>query len=83
MNFAGISADARLSCGVVCVILRLAISVEHRLVTDRRTDTLRQLIRAPASVARIKTTVIVQNKVSRFYDPHCSYYYYYYILVFV
>jgi len=25
--------------GVVCVILRLAVSVEHRLVTDRQTDT--------------------------------------------
>jgi len=24
-----------LSCGVVCVILRLGISVEYRLVTDR------------------------------------------------
>ena len=28
----------RLSCGVVCVILRLAVSVEHRLVTDKQTD---------------------------------------------
>ena len=27
------------SCGVVCVILRLAVLVEHRLVTDRQTDT--------------------------------------------
>ena len=27
-----------LSCGVVRVILRLAVSVEHGLVTDRRTD---------------------------------------------
>jgi len=27
-----------LSYGVACVILRLAISVEHRLVTDRDTD---------------------------------------------
>ena len=26
------------SCGVVCVILRLAFLVEHRLVTDGRTD---------------------------------------------
>jgi len=24
------------SCGVVCAILRLAVLVEHRLVTDRR-----------------------------------------------
>ena len=27
-----------LSCGVVCVILRLAVLVEHRLVTDRPMD---------------------------------------------
>jgi len=27
-----------LSRGVVCVILRLAVSVEHRLVTSRQTD---------------------------------------------
>ena len=27
-----------LSCGVVCVILRLAVLVELRLVTDKRTD---------------------------------------------
>jgi len=27
------------SCGVVCVILRLAVLVELRLVTDRQTDT--------------------------------------------
>jgi len=27
-----------LSCGVVCVILRLAVLVEHRLVTDAQTD---------------------------------------------
>jgi len=31
-----------LSCGVVCVFLRLAILVEHRLVTDRQTQTDRQ-----------------------------------------
>ena len=28
----------RLSCGVVCVILRFAVLVELRLMTDRRTD---------------------------------------------
>jgi len=28
-----------LSCGVVCVILRLPVSVEHPLVTDRHTTT--------------------------------------------
>jgi len=31
-----------LSYGVVCVILRLAVLVEHRLVTDWRTDTRRK-----------------------------------------
>jgi len=39
-----------LSCEVVCVILRLAVSVEHRLVTDEQTDTRRQLIPALTSV---------------------------------
>jgi len=39
-----------LSCGVVCVILRLAVLVEHRLVTDRQTDTDRQT-QAMASTA--------------------------------
>jgi len=29
-----------LSCGVVCVILRLAVLVEHRLETDGQTDRL-------------------------------------------
>ena len=33
-----------LSCGVVCVILRLAVLVELRLVTDRRTDTGPRLV---------------------------------------
>ena len=28
-----------LLCGVVCVILRFAVLVEHRLVTDGQTDT--------------------------------------------
>ena len=27
------------SCGAVCVILRFAVLVEHRLVTDGQTDT--------------------------------------------
>jgi len=49
-----------LSCGVVYVMLRLAVSVEHRLVTDGRTDgltdTRRQLIAALFSVARVKMT---------------------------
>ena len=31
-----------LSCGVVCMILRLAVLVEHRVETDRQTDTDRQ-----------------------------------------
>ena len=38
-----------LSCGVVCVILRLAVLVEHRLVTDRQTDGQTDRHRAMAS----------------------------------
>jgi len=50
-----------LSCGVICVIPRLAVSAEHRLVqtegrTDWRTDTRSQLIPALASVARVKSS---------------------------
>ena len=45
-----------LSCGVVCVILRLAVLVELRLVTDRRTDgrtdTGPWLVRRMHSIAR-------------------------------
>jgi len=40
-----------LSCGVVCVILCLAVLVEHRLVTDRRTDGQTDGHRAMASTA--------------------------------
>ena len=37
-----------LLCGVVCVFLCLAILVEHRLVTDRQTDTERRTDRHTA-----------------------------------
>ena len=40
-----------LSCGVVCVILRFAVLVEHRLVTDGRTDGQTDGHRAMASTA--------------------------------
>ena len=39
-----------LSCGVVCVILRLALLVEHRLVTDTQTQTDRQRDRQTDSI---------------------------------
>jgi len=50
-----------LSCDVVCVILRLAVSVEQRTPTcecDRQTDIRRQLIPVLASVSRVKTAVM-------------------------
>jgi len=40
-----------LSCSVVCVILRLAVLVELRLVTDRQTDRRTDGHRAMASTA--------------------------------
>ena len=40
-----------LSCGVVCVILRLAVLVEHQIVTDRQTDGQTERHRAMASTA--------------------------------
>jgi len=41
-----------LSCGVVCVILRLAVLVELRLVTDRQTDTGPWLVPRMHSISR-------------------------------
>jgi len=41
-----------LSCGVVCVILRFAVLVELRLVTDGRTDTGLWLVPRMHSIAR-------------------------------
>jgi len=41
-----------LSCGVVCVIIRLAVLVEHRLVTDRQTDTGPWLVPRMHSIAQ-------------------------------
>jgi len=40
-----------LSCGVVCVILRLAVLVEHRLVTDRWTDRHRAMASTVDAIA--------------------------------
>ena len=46
-----------LSRGTVCVILCLAVLIQHRRVTDRYTDTRRRLISAPhiASAVQVKT----------------------------
>jgi len=41
-----------LSCGFVCVIMRLAVLVELRLVTDGRTDTGPWLVPRMHSIAR-------------------------------
>jgi len=45
-----------LSCGVICVIIRLAVLVQHRLVTDRetQTDTGPWLVARMHSIARLK-----------------------------
>jgi len=45
-----------LSCGVVCLILRLAIFVKHRLTTDRQTDTRRQHIYRADIASHAKTS---------------------------
>jgi len=43
------------------MILRLAISVEHPIVTDRQTDTRRQLLPALARVARVKLLYVQKH----------------------
>jgi len=42
-----------LSCGFVCLILRLAVLVELRLVTDRQTDRQTQTDTGPWLVPRM------------------------------
>ena len=63
-------------CGIVCVILLLAISVEHRLVTDGQTDSMtdtrRYLIPVLASVKQVMTLGVTgagtsQNGTTFFY----------------
>ena len=59
MSFAEIFGNRpKLSCGVVCVTIHLAVSAQHPLVTDdrtdRQTDIRQQRIPALASVARVK-----------------------------
>ena len=47
------------------MILRLAVSVEYRLDTGGQTDTQRQPIDAPASVARLTTPTLVYTRNSK------------------
>ena len=55
-----------LSCGVVCVILRLVVLVEHRLVTDTdtdgQTDTGTWLVPRMHSIARKKSEKTKQKQ---------------------
>ena len=46
-----------LSCGVVCVMRRLAVPIEHRLVADERMDRHTTTDNIRASVAPVKTTI--------------------------
>jgi len=61
-----------LSCGVVCVILRLAVLVEHRLVTDtdrqtdRQTDTGLRLVPRMHSIRGKKVNKKVQWRSTRY-----------------
>jgi len=65
-NFAEIFGNQKtrvrgLSCGVVCVILCLAVVVELRLVTDRQTDTGPRLVPRMHSIARQKPRENLSN----------------------
>ena len=75
------------SCAVVCVILRLAVLVEHRLVTDRQTDGLTdtgRVTRRPAKgghvllfevLSSVRQALALYGKISGFSQsltcPHC------------
>jgi len=54
-----------LSCGIVCVILHLAISVEHRLMTDRH---MSMAYTALAWHRAVKTKFTLSKEL-RFYVP--------------
>ena len=51
-----------LSYGVVCVILRLAVLVEHLLLTDGWTDTGSWLVPRMRGIARGKNSVKTENR---------------------
>jgi len=55
VEFRGVLWLQKLSCGVVCVILRLAVLVELRLVTDGQTDGHRHRHRSMAVVPRMRS----------------------------
>ena len=53
-----------LSCGVVCVILRFAVLVEHRLVTDRHGHRLWLVLRMIASRGKNEIAVLTSVALS-------------------
>ena len=48
-----------LSCGVVCLILHLSVLVEHRLVTNRHTETQGHCIYRASRASRGKNQSLV------------------------
>ena len=54
-----------LSCGVVCVILRLAVLIQYRSVTDTQTDTRRRHIPRLARRRAVKRTLTRRYFVDR------------------
>jgi len=61
-----------LSCGIVCVILCLAVLVELRLVTDGQTDTDRQTL-AHGQYRGCMVSILLESRESslRFSDGEC------------
>jgi len=53
----GIRKDPRLSCDVVCMILRLAVSVERWLTCDRQTHTHDYGIYSASMASRCKKII--------------------------
>jgi len=61
-----------LSCGVVCVILRLAVLVAHLLLTDGWTDTGSRLVPRMRGIARGKNSVKTENRAAGLAARRCD-----------
>ena len=66
------TGDPGLSCGIFCVILRLAVLVELRLVTDGQTDTIASRGNKKLSYRRGTALCVVSVEILPIATQQCS-----------